>query len=267
MAKNNEKTSKARNSLKVTALGGLHEIGKNMFIFDNDEDIILVDAGVYFPGHDSPGIDYTMSDYNYLIKRADQVKAMFVTSVDDFHIGGAHHAITKLNIKKIYGSDLALELLKVKLGETDSNKREWINYTSREVIKEGKFEVKPLFMTSCSHANYSLYIKSGNNKVFYSGSFKIDQTPIDNKKTDVVGITEIGCEAAELGDGVDLYLGDSVNVEKEGYSRSERELVKRFEDILANNAGRVIFNTYTENTIRIQNLLRVCDRLGRKLLF
>ena len=220
---------------------------------------------VYFPGHDSPGIDYTMSDYNYLIKRSGQVKALFLTSVDDFHIGGAHHVITKLDIKKIYGSKLAIELLKVKLGEADSSKREWHTYTTREDIEEGSFKVRPLFMTSCSHANYSLYIKANNNKVFYSGSFKIDQTPIDNKKTDEVGITEIGCEALEQGDGVDLYLGDSANVEKEGYSRSERELVKRFEEILTNSAGRVIFNTYTENTIRIQNLLRVCDRLGRKV--
>jgi ribonuclease J len=261
-----KKLAKSRDkNLTITALGGLHEIGKNMFIFESEGDMILVDSGVYFPGHDSPGIDYTMSDYNYLIKRSDKVKALFVTSVDDFHIGGAHHVITKLNIKKIYGSKLALELLKVKLGEADSKKREWFNYTSREVIKESCFEVKPLFMTSSSHANYSLYIKANGSSVFYSGSFKIDQTPIDNVKTDVVGITEIGCEAREQGEGVDLYLGDSANVELEGYSRSERVLINRFEEILSNSTGRIIFNTYTENTIRIQNLLRVADRIGRKV--
>jgi ribonuclease J len=263
------KTNKAINpndkSLKVTALGGLHEIGKNMFVFECEDEMIIVDSGVYFPGHDSPGIDYTMADYNYLIKRSDKVKALFVTSVDDFHIGGAHHVITKLNIKKIYGSKLALELLKVKLGSANAQKREWYDYTSRQTIKESPFEVTPIFMTSNSHANYSLHIKANGSSVFYSGSFKIDQTPIDNVKTDIVGITEIGCEARERGEGVDLYLGDSVNVEQEGYSKSERILINRFEEILANTPGRIIFNTYTENTIRIQNLLRVADRIGRKV--
>lgn len=252
-------------SLTITPLGGLHEIGKNMFIFEARDEMIIIDAGVYFPGHDSPGIDYTMADYNYLIKRADKVKALFLTSVDDFHIGGAHHVIKKLNIKKIYGSKLALELMKVKLGEEQAKKREWIAYESRQVIQESNFEVKPIFMTSCSHANYSLYIKVGKSKVFYSGSFKIDQTPINGIKTDVVGLTEIGCEAKEDNNGINLYLGDSVNVEKEGYSRSESTLVNRFEEILSNSPGRIIFNTYTENTIRIQNLLRVADRLGRKV--
>lgn len=262
-AKNTDKSKDT--SLKITALGGLHEIGKNMFIFEANEEMIIVDSGVYFPGHDSPGIDYTMADYNYLIKRSNKIKALFVTSVDDFHMGGAHHVITKLNIKKIYGSKLTNELLKIKLGETEANKREWHNYVSREVIKESSFEVRPLFMTSSSHSNFSLYIRVDNNKVFYSGSFKIDQTPIDNVKTDVVGITELGCEALEAGDGVDLYFGDSANVEKEGYSKSERAIINRFEEILSSTTGRIIFNTYTENTIRIQNLLRVADRMGRRV--
>ena len=265
------KTKDSSKALKITALGGLHEIGRNMFVFetlnkDDKEEMVLVDAGVIFPGHDAPGIDYKMADYNYLIKKSDKIKAIFLTSVDDFHIGGAHHVIEKLNIERIYGSVLACELMKVKLGEKIAAKKTWHNYSSREIINEGCFEIKPLFMTSCSHANYSLYIKANGNKVFYSGSFKIDQTPIDGHKTDVVGITEIGCEAAEEGDLIDLYLGDSANVEKEGYSRSEAALVNKFEDILNNSAGRVIFNTYTENTIRIQNLLRVADRLSRKVI-
>lgn len=266
MTKKQEKTQEnPKENLKITALGGLHEIGKNNFIFEANDEILVVDSGVYFPGHDSPGIDYTVSDYNYLIQNVKKIKAIFITSVDDFHMGGAHHLINKLSIKNIYGSSLALELLKVKLGEQAKEKHNFFEYESRKKIHEGSFTVTPLFMTSSSHANYSLHIEANGNTVFYSGSFKIDQTPIDNHKTDVVGITELGCEAREQGKGVDLYLGDSANVEKEGYSRSESELIKRFEEILSNSAGRIIFNTYTENTIRIQNLLRVADRLGRKV--
>jgi len=255
--------------LKITPLGGVQEIGKNIYVFEaisgNKADIVVVDAGVYFPGHDSPGVDYTFPELNYLMKRQGEIRALAITNAKEAHCGGSHHLINRLGIKKVIGSKLALETVKLRLGEDAAAKIEWIAFESRIAIKLAELEITPLRITSSSAESYALHIKAYNSKVFYTSSYKIDQSPYDKKKTDLLGISELGSEAFENNNQVDLMMSDSANVETIGYSLSESELPNKFRALMESHPGRVIVNTYNSNTIRLQILFNVARLSSRKV--
>ena len=268
-------------SLVVTALGGLHELGKNMYVFElcdskrlteetkkellNPKEIVIVDAGVLYPGPEAPGVDYTMAEYNYLIKKSDAIKALVITSPHEAHGGGAHHLINKCGIKKVIGSKISLSLIRQRLGEKEAKKIEWVEFEPRVDIEVGSFALRPITLTSSSSESYALLVKAADSKVLYTGTYKIEQTPTDSIKTDVYDLTQIGTVAAENDDPVDLYISDSANAEQEGYSTSEKELINKFRSIMESSAGRVIINTYNANTIRIQNLFKLAAQCDRKV--
>lgn len=258
--------------LKITALGGLHEIGKNMYVFEATEDdkkdepdIIVVDAGVIFPGHESPGIDYTFPELNYLMKKQKSIKALVLLNAKEAHSGGAHHFINRLNIKKVVGSKLALETAKVRLDEKTISKVEWVSIQSREAVDLGAITLTPLRITSSSAESYAAHIEAYGSRVLYTSSYKLDQSPYDKQKTDLLGISELGSEAYEQGNQIDLLMADSANVETEGYSLSESELPNKFRTIFETSPGRVIVNTYNANTIRLQILFNVAKQSARKV--
>lgn len=262
--------SENNGKLKITALGGLHEIGKNMYIFeaissDDKSELIVVDAGVLFPGHDSPGVDYTFPELDYLVKRQDSVKALILTNAKEFHCGGAHHLINRLNIRKVIGSKLAIETTKIRLEQDLIEKVEWLEFKTREAVNFDELKLTPLKITSPSAESYCIYVEAYGSKVFYSSSYKIDQSALEQNKTDLLGISQMGCEAFESGEQVDLMLADSANVETEGYSLSETELPNKFRTILETSAGRVIVNTYNSNTIRLQSLFNLAKQSSRKV--
>ena len=263
-------TEKKQKALVVTSLGGLHEQGKNMLVLEahnpnHASEYLVVDAGILYPGNEAPGVDYTFADYKYLLNKAEAVLGLVLTSAHEGHCGGAHHLITKLNLKKVLGSKLALETVKLNLSQEQINSIEWVEFKSRERLNISRFTIVPFRITSSTAESYACAFEAEGSKFFYSGSFKIDQTPTDSKKTDLVGISAYATLAYEESKPIDLFMGDSANVEKAGYSKSELALIPKFKQILETHSGRVIVNTYNENTLRIQNLFTLAEKLGRKI--
>ena len=255
-------------SLVVTALGGLYELGKNMWLFearDNDErEYVVVDAGVLYPGTESPGVDYILPDFKFLLDKVDKLKALVLTSVHDSHFAGAVHFINRTGVKKVVGSKIALAMLKLSLTEAQVKAIEWQEFNSRESLQLGVITVTPLQITSCAAYSHALVVEYAGSRVFYSGTYKLDQTPSDGHKTDLAGITAY---CADNNTQIDLYIGDSINSEKDGYSKSDYDLIPKFRDIFNKHKARVIVNTYNSNTLRIRNLVTLAEETGRKVAF
>lgn len=262
--------------LRLVALGGLHEVGKNMWVFESvtedqsSAEYLVLDAGILYPGHDAPGVDYVFPEHKFLDNKLNKIRALVVSSVHESHSGGAHHLIKRCGIKRVVGSRLALEIIKLRLEPEEVQKIEWINCKSREKIELGTFSVIPFRISSCSDESFAFVIEAQGTSVFYSGTYKLDQTPIEGIKTDMAGITAYTTSVdPALGDEinrvVDLYIGDSANVEMEGYSSSDRELMPVLWNILQSKKSRIIFNTYNSNTIRIRMLFKLAEETGRKI--
>ncbi len=267
-----EDNSKFEPSLGAVALGGMNELGKNMWVFEaisgrqeGESEYIVVDAGTLYPGYEQPSVDYIMPDFKYILDKTDRIRALFLTSAHEAHAGCAAQVIQKCSIKKVYGSSLALELTKLRLGEEAVAKIEWHPFEPRKEINEGEFKIIPFRLTSSSSESYAVAIEAFDNKVFYTGTYKIDQTAYDGLKTDLAGITEYSMGDTEDGKIIDLYIGDSANVEIEGYSKSEKTLYSKLKAIFENEEGRIIFNTYNANTIRMQMVLDLAEKTGRKV--
>ncbi|MCE2928716.1 MAG: hypothetical protein LW817_03695, partial [Candidatus Caenarcaniphilales bacterium] len=166
--------------LQITALGGLHEYGKNMYLFEainpDSRKALIVDAGIIFPGLEYPGVDYKLADYKYALSNKIAIEALVLTNMHEAHSGGAHHVINKCNIKKVIGSKLALQLVKAKLGEAQVKSIEWINFESRQELIVDDFKITPFTFATCTHESYAVLIEAYGSKVFYTSSFKIDQT-------------------------------------------------------------------------------------------
>lgn len=265
--------TKSSRTLRILALGGLHELGKNMFVFESyDEknpeksEYLIIDAGLRHFGHDNPGIDYAIADFKYLKDRKSQIKALVLSSANYRHCGGAHQIICSLEIKTVYGSATAIELVKIELDSETNQKIQWLKLESRLDIDLSPFIIKPFFITSSSADNFALLIEAHKKKVFYSGSFKMDQTPLYGEKSDLAGMLAAMPPKVELGKAIDLYIGCSTNVETQGYSLSELDLVGNFKKILSQNSSkRILINTYDSNFIRLQNFLNLALEFNRKV--
>ena len=265
--------TKSSRTLRILALGGLHELGKNMFVFESyDEknpeksEYLIIDAGLRHFGHDNPGIDYAIADFKYLKDRKSQIKALVLSSANYRHCGGAHQIICSLEIKTVYGSATAIELVKIELDSETNQKIQWLKLESRLDIDLSPFIIKPFFITSSSADNFALLIEAHKKKVFYSGSFKMDQTPLYGEKSDLAGMLAAMPPKTELGKAIDLYIGCSTNVETQGYSLSELDLVGNFKKILSQNSSkRILINTYDSNFIRLQNFLNLALEFNRKV--
>lgn len=260
-------------SLRVVALGGLHEHGKNMWVFEavsgsqeDDSEYLVVDAGTLYPGYEQPSVDYVMPDFKYLIERADRIQALVLTSSHEAHAGCAYQLIQKCDIKRVIGSSIALELTKIRLGDA-ADKIEWIPLDADEPLSVSNFDLIPFRLTSSAADSYAVAVEAFGNKVFYTGTYKIDQTLKGEPKTDLFAITDYAMPDEELEDErtIDLYMGDSANVEIEGYSASESSIIPKILSYFANEKGRIIFNTYNANTIRIQNVFDLAEETGRKV--
>lgn len=259
-----------KKSLSVTALGGLHEIGKNMYLLEAQEpkqetQRLILDAGIIYPGLDSPGVDYTMADFNLISKSFNSINALVLTSVHESHCGGAHHLITKAHIKKVIGSKLAIARTQQELSQELVKKIEWVEFEPRKEIQCDEFTIIPFRISDGSPESYAVAIEAKDQKLFYTGTFKLDQCLKDSEKTDIYAISEYSARYHENNDSIDLLLSDSANVEKHGYSISEEYLKPKVKELLNKNKSRVIINTYNSNLIRIQNFFQIAEDCGRKV--
>lgn len=248
--------------IKIGFLGGIGEIGKNMTFIEYGDDIIIVDAGLSFPNpEESPGIDYVIPDYSYLKTNAAKVKALFVTHGHEDHIGAIPFLLKDINIP-VYGSALALGLLQNKLTEEKIKKPKLHTVNDREVVTAGKFAVEFVRVTHSIAGSYALSITTPKGIIFMTGDFKIDHTPIDGKTTDLARISEIGSK------GVLLLMMDSTNVERSGYSMSEKNVYRAlWEQFDLNKDKRIIVATFASNIHRVQQIIDCAVKHNRRVAF
>ena len=245
--------------LKIISLGGLNEIGKNLTVYEYGGDMILVDVGMGFPDDDMYGIDVIIPDFTYLIKNRERIRGIFLTHGHEDHIGSIPYLLRDVNAP-IYATRMTAGLVKLKLEEHRLlDKTKLITCEAGEVVRAGKFSVEFI------HANHSIAdavsfaIKTPVGTVVHTGDFKIDPTPIQGGMMDLGRLGQLGKE------GVLALLADSTNVERPGFTKSERSVGASFDALFRGCEQRIIVTTFASNVDRIQQIIDVAARYGRKV--
>lgn len=246
--------------VSVYALGGLGEVGKNMYCIENEQTIIIIDAGVRFPGVEYPGIDYVIPDLTHLKNNRNKVKALVITHGHEDHIGAVHFLVKSLNIPTIYAPRLAAAFIRIKFEENRiSDKLPLIEYTEDTVINVDAFTISFFRVTHSIPDAFGVVFDCEEGRIVTTGDFKVDLTPIGPD----INLTKM----AQLGsEGVDLLLSDSTNAESEGYTPSEKNVIDALDDTFAKSPGRLIISTFSSNVSRIQQICDVALRYNRKIV-
>ncbi|HJV36704.1 ribonuclease J [Geomonas sp.] len=246
--------------LKFVALGGLGEIGLNMAVFEYGEDIVVVDCGLMFPEPYMLGIDMVIPDISYLVERADKIRGILLTHGHEDHIGALPYVLRDIN-PPIFGTALTLGLVKEKLKEYDLDEKTDLRVVRpREMIGLGKFYVEFIRVAHSIVDGCALAISCPEGVVIHTGDFKLDQTPVDGELTDLATFSRYGEE------GVLALFADSTNVEREGYTLSERLVGDAFAEIFPRCTGRVIVAAFSSNVHRVQQVVDAAQKSGRKVL-
>ena len=249
------------NKLKITFLGGVGEIGKNMTAFEYNNEIIVVDAGLTFPSDDLPGVDIVIPDITYLLENKDKIKAILITHGHEDHIGALPFVLKHLNVP-VYGSRLSIALIENKLKEYPNIKMKAIAVKPKNVLKIGSFVIEFIKVSHALAGALALSITTPAGTVVHTGDFKIDYEPIDGTMTDLTRFAEIGRK------GVNLLLCESTNVCRKGYSMSERSVGRALEEIIKDHTEqRIIVATFASNIHRMQQILDLAEKYKRKVAF
>jgi ribonuclease J len=246
--------------LKVIPLGGLDAIGRNITLFEYDDNILIVDCGLMFPTSEMPGVDYIIPDFDYLVRNKHKVKGLVITHGHEDHIGGVPFLLQKMSIP-IYGTRLTLGLIKSRMEEKAPGERpEFIEIAPRETFQAGVFRVEFIRVNHSIVDSVALAIKTPAGVVIHTGDFKIDHAPADGKVTDIYRLAEYGEQ------GVLLLLSDSTNAERPGYTGSENIIDATLSDTFSNAKGRIILATFASNINRIQQVLDAAQKFNRKVI-
>lgn len=246
--------------LRIIPLGGVDEIGKNITVVECDNDIVVVDCGSIFPKDDMLGIDLVIPDVSYLIANKDKIRAYLFTHGHEDHIGSTPYVIDRAPAP-LYGSRLTLALIENKLKEHSIHGVKFIPVEPREIIHVGCFTVQFIKVNHSIAGAYSIAITSPAGTVVFSGDFKIDYTPVDGEPTDISTLAAIGDR------GVLALLCESTNVERPGYTMSERKVAETFHDQISTASGRVIIAMFASNINRVQQVADIAAQYGRKVCF
>ena len=242
-------------------LGGLGEIGKNMTVVEYNREIIVIDAGLMFPDEDMLGIDLVIPDISYLIDNRERVKGIFLTHGHEDHIGAIPYILKQLNVP-IYGTKLTLGLAKVKFEEHNMVRDVTMNcIQAGDQIKVGEFTIDFIHVNHSIADVVALAINTPVGTILHTADFKFDHTPIDGKVTDFRKLAELGDK------GVLVLLSDSTNVERPGYTPSEKELAKTFEELFLQASGRILVATFASNIHRVQQIIDTAFHFNRKVSF
>ena len=244
--------------LKIIALGGLNEIGKNMTVFEYGKDIIIVDCGLGFPDDDMYGVDLVIADMSYLTKNKDRIRGMFLTHGHEDHIGGIPYAMQEFNCP-IHATRLTAGIVELKLEEHQLNNAVHLfTHEAGETVKAGCFSVEFIHVNHSIADAVAFAVKCPVGTVVITGDFKIDATAEDG----MIDLTRFG----ELGkEGVLALLCDSTNVERQGYTPSEKSVADSFQRQFAGCSQRIIVTTFASNAFRLQSLISVAHKHGRKV--
>jgi len=246
--------------LRIVALGGLTEIGRNMTVFEYKSKLLIVDCGVLFPEDTQPGIDLILPDFSYIRDRLDDVVAIFLTHGHEDHIGAVPYLLRERGDIAIYGSALTLALITAKL------KEHRITPLTRDVKEGGTEDIGP-FTLEFVAVNHSIpdalavVINTGAGRVLATGDFKMDQLPLDGRITDLRTFARLGEQ------GVDLFMVDSTNADVPGFTPSEREIMPALNRVISSTKRRVIVASFTSHVHRVQQVIDIAAQHGRKVVF
>ena len=247
-------------SVKIAFLGGINEIGKNLTVFEFNDEMIVLDCGMSFPDADMPGVDYVLPDFTYLERNARKIKAVFITHGHEDHIGGLPYLLKSVRAP-VYCTCLTAGLIKGKLKEhrmLDSCRL--IEIRPGDVVPTGEFTVEAIHVNHSIPDSLAYAIRCGAGTVVHTGDFKIDNTPIDGGVIDLAKFAELGSE------GVLCLMADSTNAERPGYTPSEKNVGETLESLFrVAGEKRIIIASFASNIHRIQQIVDASVKMGRKV--
>jgi ribonuclease J len=255
-------THKFTNSktLKIIALGGLGEIGKNTMAIAYGDDMILVDAGLAFPSEEMLGVDLVLPDLSFLAQNQQYLRGLAITHGHEDHIGGIPFLLREVTLPGIYGPALALGLLEKKLSEGGLIGRTTLHQVKpRQRVQMGCFNVEFIRCTHSIADAFSLVIRTPVGTIVHTGDFKFDFTPVDGEQSDIASL------AAASEEGILLLMSDSTNSEREGFTPSERTVWAKINESFANARGRLIVTTFASNVNRVKQVLQAAMMYDRKV--
>ena len=245
--------------LKIIPLGGLNEIGKNMTVYEYGGDLVVVDSGMGFPDDDMYGIDVVIPDFTYLLKNKNRIRGIFITHGHEDHIGSLPYLLRELNVP-VYATRMSAGLIRLKLEEHRLlGKTKLITCEAGETVKAGKFTVEFIHVNHSIADAVAFAITCPVGVCVQTGDFKIDPTPVQGGMIDLARLGQLGKE------GVLALLCDSTNVERPGFTKSERSVGASFEALFRGCEDRIIVATFASNVDRIQQIVSVAARYGRKV--
>ncbi len=245
--------------LKFFALGGLNEIGKNMYVYEYAGEIIVVDCGLAFPDDDMLGIDLVIPDISYLKKHKNRIRGILITHGHEDHIGALPYVLREVNAP-IYATKLTAGIIKQKLAEHNMLSKTKVKVASPgDKIKIGSFEVEMIHVNHSIADSVALAIKTPLGTVIHTGDYKLDITPIQGPMMDIARLGQLGNR------GVLALMGESTNIERPGYTLSESTVGDTFEALFKDCRQRIIVTTFASNVHRVQQIIRAAVKYGRKV--
>ncbi len=243
----------------IVALGGLGEVGKNMYVITHEEEILIIDAGVMFPEEELMGVDYVIQDVTYLKKNEDKIKGLIITHGHEDHIGGIAFLLQKVKIPVIYSPKIAISLINRKLIDNNIKYENLVEINQDSHIKTKYFNVEFINTTHSIPDSFAVVIHTPQGTIFETGDFKFDLTPI-GPMADLHKMAKIGKE------GVKILLSDSTNALSEGFSKSESCVDETLNDIISRHHGRIIIATFASNIYRIKHIVETCRKNHRQII-
>ena len=251
--------SKIYDGVSIIPLGGLGEIGKNMTAIKCDNEILIIDAGLLFPDEELLGIDFVIHDISYLLEHRDMVKGVVITHGHEDHIGALPYLLREINVP-VYSMKLTIGLIETKLKEATFAANPRLHVVKpRQEFKVGSFRVELIRTCHSIPDSVAVAVHTPYGIILHSGDFKFDQTPVDGHSIDYQRIAELGNK------GVLAFLSDSTNVERPGYSTSEKSVGESFDHIFRTASERIIIATFASNVHRIQQVINAACNYGRKV--
>jgi ribonuclease J len=245
--------------LRIIPLGGVGEIGKNMYVFEYGDDIVVVDCGLMFPDEEMFGIDLVIPDVTYLRENKDKVRAFLITHAHEDHVGGLPYVLPYFPDVPVYASTLARGLLGIKIKEHKLHHNPLLPLDPGDNLEIGPFRVEPFRISHSIPDAMGIALHTPIGTVVTTGDFKFDHTPVDGRRSDFAMLSRLG------EDGVICLLSDSTRAENPGYTLSERTVGETFREIMEPLNGRVIVATFASNIARIQQVLDAANTFERKV--
>jgi ribonuclease J len=251
----------ANGTCRIIPLGGLGEVGKNMTVYECEDTILVVDAGLAFPRDEHLGVDLVLPDFSWLTERRDRIRAVVLTHGHEDHVGALPYLLREVGAPEVLATRLTLGLIKSKLDEHGLLRSAELREVDPEgpPIELGPFRLEFVRVAHSIPDAVAVVLETPAGRIVHTGDYKIDHTPVDGFRTDVGRLAEIGTR------GVDLLLGDSTNAERPGVTQSERVVGEAFRQLIPRREGRILISSFASNVHRMQQAIDVAVEVGRKV--